>query len=318
MLTMDLIAEATALLKEHVRETPVEFSPELSHHVGAEVWLKLENLQVTGSFKARGALFSLMKCRDNGQLHVATCSAGNHGKGVAWAGQKTGVKVTVFVPSSVDPTKYESMKRMGADVRKSAFAGYDETEKWAKAVSKSLGLPFISAFDDPLVMAANGGMIATEVARQVPSARTFVMPAGGGGHAAGFSFYIKNRMPDSHVIICQHAESAGFLKSVKANEPVVELPPIATLASGLEGGFGRLTYDVLKSRYDDIRTVSEDEIRRAMRWMINHHQLIVEGSSAVAIAACLQADFPHHSEPVVVFISGRNVAQATIQEVLND
>jgi threonine dehydratase len=317
MLTLNLIKEACTSLNGKVRVTPVEESPVLSEHLGVPVWLKLENLQVTGSFKARGALFSLIKCRDRGQQHVATCSAGNHGRGLAWASQQTGVRVTIFVPSGVDATKFDAMQRMGADVRKSAFFGYDETEAWAQSEAESMGIPFVSAYDDDFVMAANGGMIADEVHRQLPEAREFVMPVGGGGHAGGFAFYMKSVLPDSRIIACQHADSAGFLRSVEAGEPILELPPIRTLASGLEGGFGIKTYDVLKDRYDDIRLVNEEELRRAMRWMMEHHQMIVEGSSAVTIAALLHPDFPKPTAPLVAFLSGRNVAFETVREVMN-
>jgi len=318
MLTIEKIREAAEFLGGRIRETPVEHSPALSEVLGVEVWLKLENLQVTGSFKARGALFSLYKIKESGISHISTCSAGNHGKGVAWAAQQLGVKATVFVPSGVDPVKYDAMKRMGVDVRKSAFMGYDDTERWAKEESVRLEIPFVSAYDDDNVMAANGGSVAVEVEQQLPHANTFVMPVGGGGHSGGFAYYMKQADPTNQIVLCQHAESAGFLRSVEAGEPVLELPAIETLASGLEGGFGVRTWDVLKDRYDEIRLVKESELRAAIRWMVDEHQIIMEGSSAVTVAACLHPDMPRPTGPVVIFISGRNIARSTLMEVLGE
>jgi len=318
MLSIDLIHEAAEFLSGQVRETPVEHSPVLSDRLGVPVWFKLENLQVTGSFKARGALFSLSRIKANGIQHVATCSAGNHGKGVAWAATQLDMQASIFVPKGVDPVKYDAMKRMGVDVRRSDFIGYDDTERWAIAEAERLGLPFVSAYDDDDVMAANGGSVAMEIEHQVPDANTFVMPVGGGGHAGGFAFYMKHRNPESRIIVCQHEDSPGFLRSVEANEPVTELPGIKTLASGLEGGFGRKTWEVLKNRFDAIRLLSEEELKEAMRWMVDEHQIIMEGSSAASVAACLDPEFPIPDGPVVIFISGRNIARTSLIDVLSE
>ncbi len=271
MLTIDHIQAARTFLRGRIRATPVEHSPTLSRHVGVPVWFKLENLQVTGSFKARGALYAMSRIKERGVHHVATCSAGNHGKGVAWSAMELGMRATIFVPSAVDPVKFQAMLDMGADVRRSEFLGYDDTEVWALGEAERLGLPFLSAYDDVDVMAGNGGTVAVEVSRQVPGARTFVMPVGGGGHAAGFATYMKDVVPSCRIVLCQHEGSPGFLRSIEAGEPVTELPAIKTLASGLEGGFGVKTFEVLKDKYDDIRLVSESELRDAMRWMIGLH-----------------------------------------------
>jgi len=318
MLSLELISEAAASIRKSVRMTPVEESAVLSKILGVPVWLKLENVQVTGSFKARGALFSLMKAQESGMNHVATCSAGNHGKGVAWAARLLGMTATIFVPSGVDSTKYEGMQRMGAEVRKSDFAGYDATEAWAKSECKRLQMPFISAYDDYNVMAANGGSMAMEVLEQVPDLSALVVPVGGGGMASGAAFYMREVRPQCHIIACQHEGSPAFLRSVEAGRPILEMPPIETLASGLEGGFGEKTYEVLKDRHHSIRLVNEQQIRSAMVWAIGEHQWILEGSAAVTIAACMQPDFPKPKGPIVLVLSGRNVSASIIANVLSD
>jgi len=315
-LTMDLVEEARALVSGRLVRTPTIPSPVLSRRLGVDVHLKLDCLQVTGSFKVRGALFALHRLHAEGESEVAACSAGNHGKGIAWAASELGMRATVFVPKSVDSSKLEGMRALGARVELSDFIGYDDTEEWAISEAQRRGLPYISPYDDAAVMAANGGTIALEVLDQVPDARTFVMPIGGGGHAAGFTFVAGNRLTDARFVMCQHRDSPGFHLSVERGQPVTELPAIETLASGLEGGFGTKTFDVLRDRHDEIRLVEEVEIREAMRWMAREHGLVVEGSAAAAVAGCLQDPVLETIGPVVIFISGRNVAMQTVQDVL--
>ena len=155
----------------------MEPSPQLSKVLGAPVWLKLESLQVTGSFKIRGAWFRLSRLTaEERATGILTCSAGNHGKGVAYASKAMGIRAVIVVPSSVDRAKYDAMVAMGAEVRVSEFAGYDDTEIVAREMAKVEGKPFISPFDDVAVMAANGGTLAAEVLEDLPEARTFVVP----------------------------------------------------------------------------------------------------------------------------------------------
>lgn len=315
-LTLDLIDEAAIFLRGRVHETPAELSAPLSDKLGVEVYLKLENLQITGSFKVRGALFALHTLRREGIERIATCSAGNHGKGLAYAAEKLGMQATIFVPGSVDPEKHKAMVAMGADVRLSSYIGYDETEKWAREQSDLLEIPFVSAFDDALIMAGNGGSVAVEVISQVPDARAFIMPAGGGGHSAGFSFKMKDEYDDALVTLCQHEKAPAFQMSIDRGRAVTELPAFQTLASGLEGGFGKETFRILRNRVDRVSLVSENEIAAAMRWMYSTHGYVIEGSSGVGIAACLKRDISFADDPVVIFVSGQNVPENTFADVL--
>ena len=319
MLDFPLIYAASEFLSSRVRRTPVERSPGLSAVLGRDVWLKLENWQVTGSFKARGALFALSRLQEGGATTVATCSAGNHGRGVAYAARRLGMKAVIFVPSSVDESKVTGMVRDGARVVKSPFPGYDRTEVWARAECAKRDLPFLSAFDDDRVMAANGGSLAMEVGEQVPDSRHFVIPVGGGGLSAGFSFVMKERLPGSLLTAVQFDGSPALKLSLERGDPVTELEGPETMASGLEGGIGRRTFDVLKSRVDHVALVSEAELRDAFRWMLAEHQMVVEGSAAVGIAACLAGRIAPDggSGPVVVVVTGRNVSQDKIRSVLS-
>ena len=313
-----MIREAAAFLEGRIRRTPVEFSPYLSERLGVDVWLKLENLQITGSFKVRGALFALHGLHERDIERVATCSAGNHGRGVAHAAKELGMEAVIYVPSSVDPVKLAGMQRDGATVVRSSFPGYDETEKWAKEEAAKAGIPFLSAFDEWRVMAANGGTVAMEVQEQVPDATTFLMPVGGGGHAAGFAYWMKEKQPSCRIVACQHRDSAALLKSLEVGHAITEMPAINTLAGGLEGGLGVKTFEVLRGRVDEVRTVDEKTIRQALCWMVDEHQFIMEGSCAVAVAAALDTDFPRPDGPVVIFISGRNIARKALADVLSE
>jgi threonine dehydratase len=180
MLSEALVQQAIAFLNGRIRRTPVELSPPLSAIVGVPIWLKLEFLQITGSFKLRGVLFRMARLTDR-ERHCGfvTSSAGNHGKAVAYAAREMGLHAIVCVPSTVDEAKHRGMVDLGAEVRLSPFPGYDETEDWAIAEAAREGKPFLSPYDDEAIIAAGGGSLAAEVLEDVPDARTFLIPTGG-------------------------------------------------------------------------------------------------------------------------------------------
>ena len=280
--------------------------------LGAPVSLKLESMQLTGSFKIRGALLRLSKLNAD-ELHdgVVTCSAGNHGKAVAYAARQMNVRATICVPRSVDKSKLEGMIAQGADVRVSGLDGYDETEDWARAIAASERRAFISAFDDYAIMAANGGTTALEVLEDAPEAKTFILPVGGGGLAGGFAFAAQ----PATIVGCQHALSPALKLSRDRGEAVTKLPAVETLAGGVEGGIGALAFSVLGPLVTDVALVTEDEILEGVRWMLAHHQYLIEPTAAVTIAACITGKVKI-SGPAVVVISGRNVSAETVQRIL--
>lgn len=304
---IDLIVEAGNFLEGKVRRTPVEYSAELSEIVGAPVWLKLESLQLTGSFKIRGAMFAISKLNEP----VVTCSAGNHGKAVAFVAKGS----TICVPRSVDRSKLDAMIKMGADVRVSEFDGYDETQDWAMEIAAREKKYFLSPFDDDAVMAANGGTVAMEVLEDAPEARTFVLPVGGGGLSAGFAVWAKHVLIDAKIVGCQHVLSPALRMSLDAGHAITRLPAVETFAGGVEGGIGARTFPVLQPLVDDVALVSEEEILDGVRWMVRHHQYLIEPTAAVTIAACLSGQIKA-KEPTVVVVSGRNVSAETVKKIL--
>jgi threonine dehydratase len=304
---IELINEAAGFLAGKIRRTPVEYSIGLSDLLGVPVWLKLESLQLTGSFKIRGALFAISKLKEA----AITCSAGNHGKAVAYAARGA----TICVPRSVDQSKFDAMVAMGADVRVSEFDGYDETQDWALEMAARENKYFLSPFDDDAVMAANGGTVAMEVLEDAPDARTFVLPVGGGGLAAGFAVWAKHFLKDSRIVGCQHVLSPALKMSLDVGHAITRLPAVETMAGGVEGGIGARTFPVLQPLVDDVALVSEAETLEGVRWMVAHHQYLIEPTAAVTIAACISGKI-RVSGPVLVLVSGRNVGAGTVKRIL--
>ena len=317
VLDAALVDEARLAIAGRVRRTPVEESPGLSEKAGVPVSLKLECLQLTGSFKIRGAFFVMSRLSPAERAKgVVTCSAGNHGKAVAHVARELGIPAEIHVPRSVDEAKHRAIVALGARAVRSDFDGFDETEQLAKAEAARSGRPYLTAFDDPLILAANGGTLAAEVLEDAPQARVFLVPVGGAGLAGGFAFTTKSALPDARIVGCQHALSPALALSLEKGEAVLRLPPVATTAGGLEGGIGRTGFDVLKTRIDGVALLTEDEIFDAVRFMLDRHQYLVEPSSAVTVAAILTGKAGRLESPAVAVVSGRNVALSTLRRIL--
>jgi threonine dehydratase len=317
VLDAALVAEARRAIAGRVRRTPVEESPGLSEIAGVPVSLKLECLQLTGSFKIRGAFFVLSRLSAADRARgIVTCSAGNHGKAVAHVARELGIPAEIHVPRGVDEAKYRAIVALGARAVRSELDGFDETEQIAKAEAARSGRPYLTAFDDPAILAANGGTLAAEVLEDAPLARTFLLPVGGAGLAGGFAFHAKSVLPDARIVGCQHTLSPALALSLERGEAVLKLPPVSTAAGGLEGGIGKTGFDVLKSRIGGVALLTEEEIFEAVRFMLDRHQYLVEPSSAVTIAAILSGRGGPFASPAVAVVSGRNVALATIRRIL--
>jgi threonine dehydratase len=317
-LTLELIERAREVVSHAARRTWCEPSDALSDQLGQPVWLKLENLQVTGSFKVRGALFAISQLSgEQRRAGVVTCSAGNHGKALAWAGKRAGTSVRVYVPRSIDAAKLAGMRRLGAEVVISEFDGYDDTQDWAIESERDTGRTFISPYDDPVIMAGNGGTLAAEVLAEVPDAREFILPVGGGGLAAGFSLYARHHAPGARIVGCQHVLSPALKLSLERGEAVTHLPAVETLAGGVEGGLGARPFEVLRDGISDVALVSEEQIIDALRWMLANHQYLIEPTAAVTVAACLAGAVGRLSAPAVVVLSGRNVNFETVAKLLS-
>lgn len=316
-LDLDLVRSARATLEGRIRRTPTEPSAPLSEVAGVPVSLKLECLQATGSFKIRGAYFALSRLSaEERRRGVVTCSAGNHGRGVAYVARELGIPVEIHVAACVAEERFQGMAALGAKVVRSATDNFFETEELARAAAAESGRLFVTAFDDEVILAANGGTLAAEVLEEAPEARTFLFPVGGGGLGGGFAFYARALLPDCSLIGCQHALSPALALSLEKGEAILDLPPVATTAGGIEGGIGRAGFEALRDRVGTVALVTEEDLFDAVRFLLDRHQYLVEPAGAVTVAAILSGKAGRLGSPAVAVLSGRNVEPSTLRRIL--
>lgn len=316
-------AAATRAVRALTRETPLLESPALSQRVGGPAYVKLECLQVTGSFKARGAAARLTALGASGRERgVVACSSGNHGRAVAYVAERLGIPATVYVPSWVDPVKLAGIRGHGAEA---VLFGdtYDEAEAEAVAVATRDGRPFVSAYDDPWVIAGQG-TLGPEILRQLGEAPAAILvPLSGGGLVGGIAASLRGEPPDREpTVVAVSAQNAAVMRaSVEAGHPV-ELPEEPTLANALAGGIGldnRFSFPLIRDLIRVHVTVTEDEIADAMSFAYKELHVIVEGGGAVGLAALLSGRWTGSGAPggpTVVVVSGGNVDLATLQRVV--
>ena len=300
----------------HIRETPLDRSPFFSDLTGANVFLKLENLQFTGSFKLRGAFNKLLSLTP--QQRAAGCvaaSSGNHGAAVAFAMSKLDMKGVIFVPEGTSTTKVDAIKRAGGDVR---FFGTDglDTEMHARDYAAENGMCYLSPYNDEDVVAGQG-TCGVEIAKQLPQVDAIFLAVGGGGLISGVGSFLKSVNPTMSVIACQPAASAVMTESVKAGE-ILELPSQPTLSDGTAGGIeaDAITFDLCRTVTDDYVVVSEDQIAEAMRQFIDAHHMLPEGAAGVALAGLRHRADSYKGKNVVVIICGGNISRETLKEVI--
>ncbi len=316
-------AAARLAVAAHARVTPLIPAADLSAQLRREVFVKAESLQLTGSFKVRGAAARL-SALDAGERSrgVIACSSGNHGRAVAFVAERLGVPATVFVPEWVDPVKLDGIRACGAEAFP-AGTTFDESETLAKAAAAESGRTYVSAYDDEWVIAGQG-TLAEEIIDQLGvSPGAVLAPLSGGGLIGGMAAALAHRLGDEAppCVAISASNAAVMLESVRRGHPV-ELPEEDTLANALAGGIGldnRYSFALVRDLIDQHAVVDEDEIAAAMRYCVERLRLVVEGGGSVALAALLcgawQADDVGDG-PIVVVLSGGNVQTETLLRVL--
>jgi threonine dehydratase len=310
------IALAANRIKPHIRETPLEYSSWLSEETNANVWLKLENLQITGSFKLRGAFNKLLTLTDEQRARGGVAaSSGNHGAAIAYAMKKLGVSGTVFVPEKTSAAKVDSIRRSGSDVR---FFGTDglDTEVHARDYATKKGMCYLSPYNDAAVIAGQGSC-GVEIARQLPDIEAVYVAVGGGGLISGVGSFLRTIKRDIDIVSVQPAASAVMTESVRAGK-IVDLSSGPTLSDGTAGGIehGSITFDICREIVTDYLTVSEEQIANAMREFIDAHHLLVEGAAGVAIAGLLADKEKCAGKNIVVLICGGNISREILRQVI--
>ena len=308
-----------------VQRTPLLSAPALAERAGRPVLLKLENVQRTGSFKVRGAVARLAALTDTERAAgVVACSSGNHGRAVAWAAARAGVPATVYVPEWVDPVKLEGIRSAGAEAVL-AGATFDEAEARAMDDARASGRVYVSAYDDPWVIAGQG-TLGQELVDDVDGGMAAVLaPLSGGGLAGGIAVALRHRLGRrAPPVVGVSAERAAvLLASLRAGRPV-DLPEQETVASALSGGIGpdnRFSFALVRDAVADHVVVTEREIEDAIAFCYNELALVVEGGGAVGVAALLAGRYRSDAAagvPLVVVVSGGNIATSTLERVLRD
>jgi len=310
------IERAARTLDGLVRETPMLPAGEISRRVGSRVWLKAENLQLTGSFKPRGASNKISGLAPAElAAGVVAASAGNHAQGLAFAARRLGAQATVCMPAGAPLAKIAAVRQYGAEVRL-IDGSYDEAQDAARELARSQGMTLVPAFDDPDVVAGQG-TVGLEVARQAPGTRLIVVPLGGGGLATGIAIAAKARLPGVRVVGVQAEACAPYPASIAAHRPI-GARSANTICDGIAiKRPGDFTLPLVERFVDDVVTVSEDQAAQAMVLLLERSKVVVEGAGAVAVAALVQGlvEAPGEGD-VCAVLSGGNVDASLLAECI--
>ncbi len=287
--------------------TPLLPSPALSAHHGAEFRLKLETMQPTGAFKLRGATCKLDALSAEERARgVVAISSGNHGRGIAYAAKRMGVRAVVCMGSLVPRNKIEAIEALGAEVR-IVGDSQDDAEVEARRLVAEEGMVEAHPFDDAEIIAGQG-TIGLELMEDWPELDSVVVPLSGGGLVSGIAIAVKAASPRARVIGVSMERGAAMVESLRAGKPV-PVEELATLADALGGGIGldnRLTFDLVRTLVDETVTVTEEEIADGMRHLFWREQLVVEGAGAVGVSAVLAGRIARLGERVALVVSGRS------------
>lgn len=310
------VLEAEVRIRPYIRETPVEYSPYLSRLGNCDVYLKLENIQITGSFKLRGAANKILSLtNEEREKGVITASTGNHGLAFAWMAQKFDIKGTIFLPEISSPAKTEALRQYGAEIR---HFGDDcvKAEIHARRIAEEQGLTFISAYNDPQIIGGQG-TVGIELMRQVPGTGCILIPVGGGGLIAGIAGYMKTEDKSIEIIGCQPEKSAVMYASIKAGR-ILDMESQPTLSDGSAGGIepGAVTFPICQELVDDFILVSEEEIAAALRFVMEKHSLLIEGAAALSVAAFIHQIHRFKGKNVVLVLSGSKISLETLRKIL--
>ena len=314
MLTLDNVYRASYALKNIIRKTDVIYAPKLRSD--AEIYLKTENLQITGSFKVRGSYYKMSRLSAEEKARgVIACSAGNHAQGVALSAQKNGIKAVICLPDGAPISKVEATKSYGAEV--CLVEGvYDDAYKKALSLRDEMGYTFIHPFDDEDVIAGQG-TIALELAEQIPDLDAVIVPVGGGGLISGIAYTIKTLNPNVKVYGVQASGAPSMVNSIHDGK-IETLPSVSTIADGIAVKCpGSLTYEICREYVDDIVTVTDDEISAAILALMEQHKLVTEGAGAIAVAAAMFGKVDIKGKKTVCLLSGGNIDVTILSRVIN-
>ena len=313
MLTLDKIYHAAYVLKEVARKTDLIYAPKLSTNFS--MYLKTENLQLTGSFKLRGAYYKISQLtEEQKKAGIIACSAGNHAQGVALAATRMGTKSIVCMPDGAPISKVEATKALGAEVCLVKGA-YDDAYAHACELRDETGMTFIHPFNDDEVIAGQG-TIGLEILDQLSDVDAIVCPIGGGGLISGVAYAVKSLNPRVQVYGVQAENAPSMLRSLEDGAPET-LDRVSTFADGIAVKRpGDTTFEMVSKYVDKVVTVSEDEIAAAILALMEKQKLVAEGAGAVGVAACMFGKLPIEGKKVVCVVSGGNIDVNILSRVI--
>jgi threonine dehydratase len=310
--------EACQRIGRFIRETPIEYSHYLSRLGRCHVYLKLENLQITGSFKIRGATNALLSiAKVEQQRGVLAASSGNHANALAYICDQTGIKATFYVPKTASKTKIAALQAYSPDELRYHGSDVVETERFVREIAQASGKTVIPPYNDARVIAGQA-TIGLELKQKGPDPLDVVfVPVGGGGLIAGIAGYVKSLDSRCLVIGCQPENSAVMYESVKAGR-ILDLKSSPTQSDGTAGGVekGSITFGYCQRYVDEFVLVSEDEIKEAIKLMIEQHYILVEGAATLPVAAFIKLRDRFESKNVVLVISGNKISMNALKSVL--
>jgi threonine dehydratase len=311
------VEDAARALAGRVRETPLLSAGELSRRLGARVWLKAENLQLTGSFKARGATNMVRSLPpDVLRAGVVAASAGNHAQAVAFAATEAGARSVLVMPEQAPLAKVAAVRRYGGEVR-FVEGGYDEAQAEAGRLAESEGFTVVHAFDQPEVVAGQG-TCGLEIARQLPDVKLVVVPLGGGGLVSGIGLALSGALEGVRVVGVQAEACAPYIDSLAADRPI-GARSANTICDGIAVKRpGDFTLPLVQRYVDEVVTVSDDEVAQAMVLLLERSKLVVEGAGAVGVAAIMHGKVgpPPEEGSVCAVLSGGNVDVSLLSEAI--
>jgi len=312
------IKKARERIKGTINKTPCIYSLPLTRMMGKEIYLKLENLQVTQAFKTRGNTNKIgLLNKEQKKRGVIAASSGNHGQGLSLAALRNGVKAVIVLPEAASSNKVEKIKENKAEVIIKGKT-YDDASNYAHSLSRKIGYTYIPSFDDPDIIAGNGSM-GLEILEEVPQTQMIICPIGGGGGISGISLAAKQIKPDIQIIGVEAERSASMLESVKAGK-IVELPSADTFADGIAVRKpGKLNFEIVKRYVDKIVTVSEEEMKSAIVTLAKEGKIVAEGAGASSVAALLFRKFAVEDiTNIVCLITGGNIDMSLFESILNE
>jgi threonine dehydratase len=315
MITIQDIQQARERMKGVVHKTPLEFSQTFSRLSGNNVYMKLENLQKTGSFKVRGSYNKIMSLsKEERERGVIAASAGNHAQGVAYSSSMIGIPCTIVMPKGAPLSKIQATQGYGANVILHGDV-FDESLEYALKLKEETKATFVHPFDDPAVIAGQG-TIGVELFEQLDSIDAVICPVGGGGLLSGIAIAMKQKNPSIQVYGVESTACASTTAATKHSKPIM-ITPANTIADGIAvKRIGDLTFSYIQKYVDDIVCVDETDISRTMLHLLERNKLLVEGSAACSLAALLYKKIPLQGKNVVAILSGGNVDVTLISRII--